>query len=131
MAVEQIEIREIMCMQRGIGQPDIFVVGCHTRHRHRALGELGDPVAADVIGRDDRLALADEHPQAHVIAFGALRLLDAAVADLDALRDAAHRDGIGGIGAGALGGIDQTLREVAQRGLVEQIGGIAVSRCGW
>ncbi|GIQ72473.1 hypothetical protein BraRD5C2_09090 [Bradyrhizobium sp. RD5-C2] len=118
-------------MERGIGQTDIFVVGRDARHRDRALGELCNPVAADVIGRHHRLALADEHPKPDIIAFGALGFLDAAIADFDALRDAAHRDGIGGIGAGALCGLDQTLRKVAQAGLIEQIGGIAVSRCRW
>ncbi|KTT62964.1 hypothetical protein NS334_17085, partial [Sphingomonas endophytica] len=80
---------------------------------------------------DNSLALADEHPEANVVALGALGFLDAAIAHLDALRDAAHRDGIGGVGARTPGGIDQTLREVAERGLVEQIGGITVSRCRW
>ena len=68
-----------------------------------------DAVAADIVGRDHRLALADQHAQADIVAFGALGFLDAAVAHLDALRDAAHRDRVGGIGAGALGGLDQPL----------------------
>ena len=107
----------------GIGEPDIFVVGRNARHRHRALGKLRNAVAADVVGRDHRLPLSDQHAQADIVAFRALGFLDAAVAHLDALRDAAHRDRIGGIGAGAFRGLDQPLRERRQRGLIEQVGG--------
>ena len=73
-----------------------------------------DGIAADVVGRDHRLALADQHAQADVVALGAFGFLDAAVAHLDALRDAAHRDRIGRIGAGALGRLDQPLREIGR-----------------
>ena len=97
--------------KRGIGEADIFVVGRDARHRHRALGKPGDAVAADVVGRDHRLAPSDQHAQADIVAFGALGFLDPAVAHLDALRHAAHRDRVGGIGAGALCGLDQTLRQ--------------------
>src|ERR1700704_6606561 len=38
-----------------------------------------------------------------------------AVAHLDALRNAAHRDRVRGIGASASGGLDQALRQRAQR----------------
>ena len=122
-AVEQIEIGEIVRQQRRIGETDIFVVGRHARHRHRALGELRDAVAGDVVGRDHGLALPDQHAQSDIVAFRALGFLDAAVAHLDALRDAAHRDRVGGIGAGALGGLDQALRQRRKRRLIEQVGG--------
>ena len=121
-AIEQIEIGELARQQRRIGEADIFVVGRDPRHRHRALGELRDAVAADVVGRDHRLALSDQHAQADIVAFGALGFLDAAVAHFDALRDAAHRDRIGGIGAGAFGGLDQALRQRRERRLIEQVG---------
>ena len=111
VAVEQIEIGQIARQQRRIGETDIFVVGRDARHRHRALGELCDAVAADVVGRDHRLALADQHAQSDVVAFRALGFLDASVAHLDALRDAAHRNRIGGVRAGAPGGLDQALRQ--------------------
>ena len=122
LGIEQIEIGEVARQQRRIGEADIFVVGRDARHRDRALGELGHGIAADVVGRDHRLALADQHAQADIVAFGAFGFLDAAVAHLDALRDAAHRDRIGGIRAGAFGGLDQPLRERGQRGLIEQVG---------
>ena len=111
LRIEQIEIGEFVRQQRRIGEADIFVVGRDPRHRHRALGELGDAVAADVVGRDHRLALADQHAQSDIVAFRTLGFLDPSVAHLDALRNAAHRDRIGGIGAGALGGLDQPLRQ--------------------
>ncbi len=120
--IEQIEIGEIARQQRRIGETDIFVVGRDARHRDRALGELGDAVAADVVGRDHRLALSDQHAQSDIVAFRALGFLDAAVAHLDALRNAAHRHRVGGVRAGAPGRLDQPLRQRAQRGLIEQVG---------
>ena len=128
LGIEQIEIGKIARQQRRIGETDIFVVGRDARHRDRALGKLGDAVAADVVGRDHRLALPDQHAQSDIVAFGAFGFLDAAVAHLDALRDAAHRDRVGGIRAGALGGLDQALRQRAQRGLIEQVGSARHSR---
>ena len=122
LAVEQIEIGKLMRQQRGIGEADELVVGRDPRHRHRALGQFGDAVAGDVVGRDHRLALADQHAQTDIVAFGALGFLDPPVTHLDALRDAAHRDRVGRIGAGALGGLDQTLRQGRKRGLIEQVG---------
>ena len=122
VGIEQIEIGKFARQQRRIGKADILVVGRNPRHRHRALGELCDAVAADVVGRDHGLALAEQHAQADIVAFGALGFLDAAVAHLDALRDVAYRDRIGRIGAGAFGRLDKALRQRAQRALVEQIG---------
>ena len=135
VGIEQIELGEIARQQRRIGEPDIFVFGRNARHRHRAFGELRDAVAGDVVGGDHRLALPDQHAQADIVAFGALGFLDAAVAHLDALRDAAHRNRIGGVSAGAFGGLDQALREVRQHRLIEQTGCRSLGRkrrsCGW
>ena len=119
--IEQIEIGEIARQQRGIGEADIFVVGRDPRHCHGALRELGDAVAADVVGRDHRLAASHQHPQSDIIAFRALGFLDPSVAHLDALGNAAHRHRIGGIRAGAPGGLDQALRQRAEGGLIEQV----------
>lgn len=112
VGIEQIEIGEVARQQRGIGEPDIFVERGDLRHRNRAFRELGHGVAADVVGRDHRLALTDQHAQADIIALGTLRFLDAAVADLDALRDAAHGDRIGRVRAGTPGRLNQPLREI-------------------
>ena len=123
VAIEQIEIGKFARQQRRIGKADIFVVGRDARHRHRAFGEFRNAIAADVIGRDHGLALSDQHAQADIVALGALGFLDAAVAHFDALRNAAHRDRVGGIRAGALRGLDQALRQRRERRLVEQVGG--------
>ena len=123
LGVEQIEIGEIARQQRRIGETDIFVVGRDPRHGDGALGELGDAIAADVVGRDHRLAPSHQHAQSDIVAFRALGFLDASVAHLDALRNAAHRHRVGGVRAGASGGLDQTLRQRAQGGLIEQVGG--------
>ena len=102
-----------------VGQPGEGVL-----RRDRAIAtarSASDAVAAgDVIGRDHRLAAADQHPQADVVAFGALRFLDRAVAHLDRERDRAHRDRIGGIGAGAAGGGHQPFGKIGERGLIEK-----------
>ncbi len=111
MGIEQIEIGELARQQRGIGKADIFVIRRHAGHRDRALGEPRHTVAADIVGRDHRLALAHEHAQADVVAFRALGFLDAAVAHFDPLRNAAHGDRVGCIRAGAPGGLDQALRQ--------------------
>ncbi len=126
--VEQIELGKIARQLARIGEADELVLRRHARHRHRALGETCDAVATDVVGGDHGLALADQHAQADIVAFGALGFLDAAVAHLDALRDAAHRHRVRRIGAGALGGLDQALGERRQRRLIEQAACRAVLR---
>ena len=60
--------------------------------------------------------------QPDVVAFGALGFLDMAVAHLDALRDAAHRDRVGGVRARALCGLDEALGQRRQGRLIEQAG---------
>ena len=44
------------------------------------------------------------------------------IADFNALRDAAHCDGVRSIRACALRSFNEALREIAQRGLIEQSG---------
>ena len=122
-AVEQIEIGELARQQRRIGETDIFVVGRDAGHRDRALGEFCNAIAGNIVGRDHRLALPDQYAQSDIVAFGALGFLDPAFAHFDALRDAAHRDRVGGVRAGALGGLDQPLRQRRERRLIEQVGG--------
>ena len=120
LAVDQVEIGEVLRQQRRVGEAGILVLGRDARHRHRPLGQRGDAVAAHVVGRDHRLLAPDQHAKTHVVALGALRFLDRAVAHVDRLRHRAHRHGIGGIGAGRAGSLDQPLGERDQLGLVEQ-----------
>ncbi len=103
--------------------PAIFVFRRRARHRHRALGQRLAAVARGVVGRDHGLALAHQHAQAEIVAFGALAFLHRAVAHLDRQRHAAHRHRVGGIGAAAQRGLDQPLGAVGEGGLVEQGGG--------
>ena len=93
------------------------------RHRHRALRKFCHAIGADVVGRDHRLAAADQHAQADVVAFGAFGFLHASITHFDALRHAAHRDRVGSVRAGVAGGLDEALRQRAQRGKIEQFGG--------
>ena len=81
--IEQIEVGKFPCQQRGICQPGERIVRRDAGHRHGALRQRGDAIARDVIGRNHRLTFADQHAQAHVVAFGSLGLLDRAVADFD------------------------------------------------
>ena len=99
-----------------------MIVGRDARHRDRAFGEFRDIVAADVVGRDRGLTSSDQHTQTDVVTLGAFRFLDASVANLDALRDATHRDRVRGIRARALRSLDQPFSELTERGLIEEFG---------
>ena len=124
--IQEIEVGKFFRQQRRIGEADIFIIGRNPRHRHRAFGQFGDAIATDIVGGYHRLALSHQHPQSDIVAFGSFGFFDASVAHLDALRHAAHRDRVGGIRAGALGGLDQPLRQRAQRRLIEQVGSCGI-----
>ncbi len=122
VAVDQIEVGELSRQQALVGEPGIFVFRRDARHRHRALGQSLAAVAGQVVGGDHRLAAADQHAQAEIVAFGAFRFFNRAVAHFDRQRHAAHHDGVGGIGAGRAGGFHQPFGAVGEGGLVEQGG---------
>ena len=123
LRIQQIEIGKLPCQQCRVGEPDIFVDRRDPRHGDGALRQPGGALATDIVGRDHGLTLSHQHAQSDIVAFRAFGFLDPSVAYLDALRNAAHGDRIGGVGAGALRRLDQALRQRAQRGLVEQVGG--------
>ena len=118
--VEQIERRKVARQQRRVGEAGEAILGRGARHGHRALGERIEAVALDVVGGYDRLLLADQDAQADVVALGALGFLDGAVAHLDREGDAAHRDGVGCVGARALRGGDQAFGEIGEGGLIKE-----------
>ena len=120
IVIDQIEIGEIARQLRRIGEPGIFVFRRHARHRYRALGQRRAAVARHIVGRHHRLAFADQHAQAEIVAFGALALFHRAVAHLDRQRHPAHRHGVGGIGAARERSLHQPLGAVGEGGLVEQ-----------
>ena len=64
--------------------------------------------------------MADEDAQAHVVAFGALRFLDRAVAHIDGQRDRAHGDGVGLVGAGAARGGNEPFSKIGEGSLIEE-----------
>ena len=105
----------------GSASPAYLILGRDARHRHRALGQRGDAVAAHVVGRDHRLLAPDQHAKTHVVALGALRFLDRAVAHVDRLRHRAHRHRVGGIGAGRAGSLDRAARR-ARSGRIGRTG---------
>ena len=103
-----------------IGEAGELVLRRGARHGDGALGQRIEAVGLDVIGRDRRLLVADEHAQADIVAFGALRFLHRAVAHIDRQRDRAHGDGIGRVGAGAARGGDEAVGEIGEGGLIEE-----------
>ena len=119
-----ISIRQVAREPFRIGKSGEAVLRRGPRHRDHAFGDgIDEPigaVAGEVVGRDHRLAAADEGAQADIVALGALGFLDAAVAHVDRLGNAAHRDRVGGIGAVAPCRLDQALGDLRQSGLVEQ-----------
>ena len=118
--IEQIERWKVARQQRLVGQSGEAILGRGARHGDRALGQNVEAVALDIVGGDHRLLFADEHAQAHIVAFGPLGFFHGAVAHLDGERDAAHRNGIGCICARALSRGDQSFGEVAKGGLIEE-----------
>ena len=120
IVIDQIEIGKIVRQQCRVGEPGIFVFRRRARHRHRALGQRRAAVACHVVGRHHRLAFADQHAQAEIVAFGALALFHRAVAHLDRQRHSAHRHRVGGVGAARERGLHQPLGAVGEGGLVEQ-----------
>ena len=99
-------------------------------------GEIFDALSgldpADQVKIDEIMIELDGTPNKARLGANAILGVSLAVAKASAISAGLplHRY-IGGVGARTPGGIDQTLREVAERGLVEQIGGITVSRCRW
>ena len=106
--------------QRLVGQPGEAVLRRRARHRDRTLGQRIEAVALEVIGRNDRLLVADDDAQPKVVALGALQFLDGAVAHLDRKRDRTHGERVGLIGAGAARGGHETFGEIGEVGLVEK-----------
>ena len=120
VGIEQIERGKRARQQRRVGKSGEAILGRGARHGERALGQRVEAVGRNVVGGDHRLLAADENAQAHVVAFGALRFLDGAVAHIDRERYAAHGDRVGRIGAGTPRGGDQTFGEIGKGGLVEK-----------
>ena len=118
--IDQVEIGKIMRQQARVGEAGIFVLRRRARHGHRALGQRCGAVGGQIVGGDHRLAVADQHAQAEIVAFGAFAFLHRAVAHLDRQRHRAHRHRVGGIGAGGAGGLHQPLGALGEGGLIEQ-----------
>jgi len=120
VGVEQIEIGEVFRQQSRIGEAGKLVLRRGVRHGDRALRQRVDPVAFQIVGGNRRLLPADENAQTDIVALGALRFLDRAVAHLDRKRHRTHGDCIGLTGAGAVRGGNETAGEIGKRGLIEQ-----------
>jgi len=102
-----------------VGKTGVPVHGRGAGHRHRPLRQRGG-LAFGVVGGDQRLASADQHPQAEVVALRPLGFLDRSLAQLDRKRHRAHRHRVGGVGSGAPRRLDQPRGQIRQGGLVER-----------
>ena len=144
VGIEQIEIGKCTRQQSRIREAGEFVVGRRPRHGDGALGQRVETIGPQIVGRDRRLLVADQHAQTDIVAFGALQDLDRAVTHVDRQRDRTHGDGIGGVGAGAARGardrrgrIDRAVRTFAvcnwfmgrQRRTREKTGRMTKPRC--
>ena len=77
------------------------------RHRDRALRQRAQRFGCEVGRGYARRSLADEHPQADLLAFRLVDILQRTEADMDVGRAVAVIEGIGGVGTGRAGGGDQ------------------------
>ena len=80
IGIDQFEIGKFVCQQIGVGEARKFVLGRRARHGHGPCGKRGGAIIRNVIGGDHRLAAADQHAQAKIVAFGAFGLFNLAVA---------------------------------------------------
>ena len=76
------------------------------------------------------MLVADDHAQPEIVALGALRFLNGAVANLDRERYRADRERISVIGAGAARGSHQAFGELGEIGLVEKRLHFLAGLCG-
>ncbi len=104
--VHQIE-RNVFRWRGGVGQPGIWVLRHHTRHRHGTFGQFLEAGRVHGAGRHDRRMLAQEHPQAEVAAFGALDVFRLAEAPCDGQGGAGDQHRIRRISAGGAGAGDE------------------------
>ena len=122
LGIEQIEIGNIARQLGRVGQAGEAILGRDPRHRDGALGQLRRRRALMSLVDTTawRLPTSTRSPTSSPSERS--RFLDLAVAHLDRQRHRAHRDRIGGIGAGAARGRHQALGEIGERGLIEQGG---------
>ena len=98
-----------MVVRQTIGgrQTGEFVLRRQPRHGQGAAGQGGQRVGGEIGRGDERHLLADEDAQAQIGAFAAFHIFQLAQAIGDAGGDILHQQGVGGIGAGFFGGIEQ------------------------
>ena len=120
IGVDQVEIGKFGCQPVGIGKAGKTVLGRDLGHGNGALGQFGG--IGQHVRRHGGRPLADEGAQREIVALGTAGLLDLAEADIDRHGDAAHADGVGGVGAGPLGRRNEALGPLGEVGLVEHLG---------
>ena len=105
----------------GLGQAAIGIFRHRLGHRDGALDQRRDRAAGAVVGRDDRLALADQDAQAEIVALRALEFLDLAQPLGVRQRDAFEQHGVGVVGAGAAR-LGDELAEKVEGGILRHDG---------
>ena len=133
VGIEQIEIGEVFARSSaGSARPANAILRRRARHGDRAFGQRIDAVALMSLVDTTACLRPTRTRKPEIVALGALRFLDRAVAHLDRQRHRAHRDGIGRVGAGAPRGGDQALaRSVrADWSRSDDIGGLSIGLWG-
>ena len=77
------------------------------RHGQGAAGQGGQRLGGEIGGGDEGHPLADKDAQAQIGAFAAFDIFQFAQPVGDAGGDIFHQQGVGGVGAGLFGGIEQ------------------------
>jgi hypothetical protein len=118
LGIEDIELQRRLGDLARIGEAAIGIFRHRLRHGDRAVGELLERRTVEVAGGDDRLSLADENPQAHVLVFRARQLLQLAepLAHREAEITPDHR--VGCVGAGGFGEADGGFEQAGKIGIV-------------
>ena len=88
-----------------------FVLRRQARHRQGAAGQGGNGIGGKIGGGDKGDPLADENAQAQIVAFAAFDIFQIAQPVGDAGGELFHQQGVGGVGAGLFGGVEQGLKQ--------------------
>ena len=105
--------RSPRCSNSARRESGIGVLGRFAGHRQAALDQDRERLVGKVGGGDGRRALADEQPQADLLAFRAADVFELAEAHLDARRAVADVERVGGGRAGGDAALDQRFGDSA------------------
>ena len=97
--IEQIEVVHHRREEIGVGQPAIRIFWRHPSHRYGPFDEFVEGCRRGIRGRDDGLPLADEDAESHIAGLGSLEVFPFSQSLRHAQGNAAHPQGVRGVGA--------------------------------